>query len=295
MSTSIDKTAFTTAHTLARAFGHLWASAVDLAWEVDGWKTTATRLSDEPDPAADEAAGWLATLDDRTRDLAERIVSALESEPAVSQETVKAVDDLAHHINNGPIGIEFALDHVTGSGRCRWRVDATTGAAFMGVCRPSPAWRRWRELVDAAGEAGPLATPAILALAGPEPERGNQTVIGIIRYHGSDWDVRHQRSHAPYPAWMHRCSSTAVREAPETWEVIIGDQGSVESRHVAAAMDMVRALGGIFVPEAVLAAIESSCPDAVAQWRIEDAEEQARRAEEEADYLRRMAALDAEP
>jgi hypothetical protein len=153
--TTITKTAFTRALSLARAHGHLWASHVD--------HPAVASIVSGPGPydaaTLAEAFGWAASEDDSQFG-----------------------------------GLGFALSHTTASGRLSWSVCAAgvsqgpydtapaAGDVDLTVSRPSLAWRVWAAQRDAATalvETEPMVGRELTRMLPPEPERGSVDVLSL--------------------------------------------------------------------------------------------------------------------
>lgn len=295
------RNAFFNALQLASAFGHAWANSFNVVRLIVQAGRRDLEVADVAGESADWAEERLASLRESDSWAAiERVEAWIDSLDDVPETMLDDLDAIEADVCCGPKGHSFELDNVSASGRYRWEVDPESGRVMMGVCRPSAAWRRWSELRRAAEDAGPLASAAISAIAGPEPERGNEVVVGLVRYSGDRHDIAQAMRAEPYARWWpwdRRIKRVEVREDGEVWIVGVESPDSVEGRHVAAALDLVDAFQPTgLVRDDIIAAIAASCPAAVREWLAITAEDRARREAEESENLRRMAALvDAEP
>lgn len=141
--TSIQRSTFNSALSLAGAHGHRWPSLVD-------HPAVAAILAGSPH--------WLD-------------LTSLEAAFAAAEE-----DDDDSQFG----GLGFALAHTTGSGRLSW--DCTDAGVVLTVERPSVAWQVWaaqRQLVDDLSEE-PGVGAVLGRMLPPEPERGSFEVARLV-------------------------------------------------------------------------------------------------------------------
>lgn len=163
--TTISKTAFTRALSLASAHGHMWACHTN--------HPAVASLLAGPGPydvaALTEAFGWAAAEDDSQFG-----------------------------------GIGFALSHTTATGRLSWVVAANNesgegrfaGDVDLTVSRPSLAWRVWSAQFKAARDleaTDPRVGAELSRMLPLEPERGSVDVLKVRI--PADF-------HAPVPRWL---------------------------------------------------------------------------------------------
>ena len=142
-TTSIQRSTFNSALSLAGAHSHRWASLVD-------HPAVAAVLSQSPH--------WVD-------------ITSIEAAFAVAEDE-----------NDSPFGgVGFALSHTTGSGRLSW--DCSDAGTVLTVERPSVAWQVWaaqRQLVDGLSDEEPGVSGVLRKMLPPEPERGSFEVARLV-------------------------------------------------------------------------------------------------------------------
>ena len=117
---------------LARAHGHHWASSASPEALEYGRALRALR---SPAPSGDERAQLEARLAEAQASY-DAWMARPCTEGSVPPRTAEEAEALSA-LPSGPIGgVEFSLNHVTGTGRLGWSVDPLTGAVDVTVYRP---------------------------------------------------------------------------------------------------------------------------------------------------------------